>query len=94
VQAFGSRTLGFAKTVTKRRTRMKIFNVVHGRKDAKDDSKTFWSKCGILLKKDDGKISLKLESLPVGEWDGWLSVFEQDKKEDKPAPSTGNDVPF
>jgi len=39
---------------------------------------------GILMTKDDGKKSVKINVTPVGNWNGWLSVFP---KKDKPVPS-------
>jgi hypothetical protein len=33
--------------------------------------------CGAVFENDKGNLSLKLESIPVGqEWTGWLSLFE------------------
>lgn len=49
--------------------------------DREGNEKTRWQKCGILIEKD-GKLSIKLESLPVG-FDGWLSCFEP-RQDDKP----------
>ena len=42
------------------------------------EEKTQWLKCGALFKKANGKMSVKLEALPVGqEGSGlWLNVFE------------------
>lgn len=45
--------------------------------------KAMFHKVGILLIKDDGKMSIKLNSLPAGNtWNGWLSCFDQKPKED------------
>lgn len=39
---------------------------------------------GILLIKDDGKMSIKLNTIPAGNtWNGWLSVFNQKPKEEE-----------
>ncbi len=43
--------------------------------------KTQWEKVGVLLEKEDGKKSLKLDLVPAGGWDGWLIVSERKSKE-------------
>lgn len=54
----------------------RIFNVVRPREGA--EGKTYWDRHGVLIV-DGSKISLKLESLPLGEdWNGWFNVFEKD----------------
>jgi hypothetical protein len=45
--------------------------------------KARWSKVGILMEKEGGKRSVKLTTLPVGSWDGWLVVAER-KERDEP----------
>lgn len=43
-------------------------------KDGVEKSK--YMNCGVVIEKD-GKLSAKIEGLPVGgEWNGWLSLFE------------------
>lgn len=37
---------------------------------------------GIMLVKDDGKISMKLNSIPAGSWNGWFSLFLKKPKEE------------
>jgi len=47
--------------------------------------KARWVNCGAVFEKE-GRLSLKLESLPVGPgWNGWLSLFEP-KDRDQAAP--------
>lgn len=51
------------------------------------DGATNWVKHGVLMEMDDGRMAVKLESLPIGvmqdrdknavPWDGWFKVFEQ-----------------
>jgi len=65
---------------------MKIYDLCFARKDDKKD-KIHWDRCGILLEKDDGLLSIKLNSIPVN-FDGWLNAFERKEKEVK------EDVPF
>jgi hypothetical protein len=39
---------------------------------------------GSLFTGDDGRMSIKLESIPVGqEWSGWLSIFPVKDKDDR-----------
>ena len=35
----------------------------------------------VLLEKDEGKMSVKLDVLPAGNWDGWLIVSERTSKD-------------
>jgi len=63
-----------------------IKNVVSGRRYEKDgEQKTAWTKHGVLIEKD-GKQSIKLESYPLPNENGevWLSIFDNDKKQDVP----------
>ena len=45
----------------------------------KPDSKNRWETVGVLSD-NDGKMSVKLNVLPVGNWDGYLTVKEREKK--------------
>lgn len=65
--------------------------------------KTRWQTIGKMLKRDDGTVTLKLDSLPIGDWDGWISVFdleEQQQRQPEPQPEVKsyeefeNDIPF
>ena len=60
----------------------KRYNVVQAKSSPNQD-KTFWHKHGVAFEKE-GKISIKLESLPIpnAEGDIWLKLFDAD---DKPA---------
>lgn len=73
----------------------KIMDIVSGR-EVQGREKKVWQKHGILIVGDDGRVSIKLESIPVGDgWNGWLSVFEQKERETGGAMSTGpDDLPF
>lgn len=51
--------------------------------DKEGNEKSRWQKCGVVFEGDKGW-SLKLEAIPVGEWNGWFSLFEP--KNDKPRP--------
>jgi hypothetical protein len=65
-----------------RRETMTIYDLLW--KEGEDKSgKARWSKVGILMEKSDGKKSVKLNSLPVGSWDGWLVVSEKRERDDR-----------
>jgi hypothetical protein len=49
-------------------------------KKSEDEGKAIWERVGVMLVKEDGKKSMKLDLLPVGEWDGWLVVSERKAK--------------
>ncbi len=57
----------------------KIFDLLW--KKSENDGKAHWERVGVMLVKDDGKKSMKLDVLPIGQWDGWLVVSERKAKE-------------
>ncbi len=57
----------------------KIFDLLW--KKSENEGKAHWERVGVMLVKDDGKKSVKLDVLPVGQWDGWLVVSERKAKE-------------
>jgi len=59
---------------------MKVYDIVYAQQSNGDKEKKQWIKVGVLLEKD-GKMRIKLDSIPIGNWDGWLNVFEKEKKE-------------
>lgn len=61
------------------------------------EEKTRWLRCGVLLQTDKG-LRIKLDCVPVTEWDGWLSVFEEREGDrqgstEKRAPAASESVP-
>jgi len=48
------------------------------------EGKTYWHKLGVKFVFDDGKESIKLDSLPLPNEKGevWMNVFEQKPRED------------
>jgi hypothetical protein len=48
------------------------------------------------MEKDDGKKSVKIDLVPVGQWDGWLVVSERRAREDsaKEPPFSSKPEPF
>ena len=67
----------------------RIFNIVRTREYTASDGqvKTAWDRHGVLVV-DGGKLSIHLDSIPAGEWNGWLNVFE--RQDDQ--PGQGNSV--
>lgn len=58
-----------------------IFDVLYKRGE-NADGKGFWSTIGVLMVKDNGKMSLKLDTIPCSNtWDGWLTISERDRTE-------------
>lgn len=73
-------------------------------KDRDGNTKQRFHKCGVVFESDKG-LSLKLESLPLVGFDGWLSLkVPQPKTGSQPAPARaptpaaaddfGDDIPF
>ena len=63
-----------------------LFNLVHGRKSP-DGQKTFWNRVGMAIYyPEDNRIGIHLDSVPVGEWDGWLTAFPKESDEERQEP--------
>jgi hypothetical protein len=46
-------------------------------KDAEGNDKKRHSQCGAVFEDSEGRISIKLDTVPVSpEWSGWLSCYE------------------
>ena len=61
---------------------MQVKNIVTGQKYTTRDGqeKTKWTTIGAMFIKDDGKMSIKLEQIPLN-WDGQAQVFEREQKQ-------------
>jgi hypothetical protein len=68
-----------------------IKDLVHIR-NVEGRDKPIYTNVGILLTKDDGKQSVKLNSIPV-DFDGWLSVFPQRAKGEGQGSQGAGNVP-
>jgi hypothetical protein len=55
---------------------MKIYDLLWKKSNHEKAGKVFWEKVGILMDKD-GKFSVKIDLIPAGNWDGWLTVSER-----------------
>lgn len=52
--------------------------------DRNGQNKGRWQRIGTVFRHDDGGTSIKLDCLPVGlrDWDGWVSVFKREDKQE------------
>ncbi len=70
---------------------MKIYDLLWRREEKseeKKDAKVQWENVGVLIE-NDGKRSVKLNLVPVGNnWDGWL-VAKERKEKGAPAEQAG-----
>ena len=64
-----------------------IYNVVRPREG--DNGKTYWDKHGALIVKED-RISLHIDSIPTGQWDGWLHVYPREAKAEQKDRGNGS----
>ena len=80
--------------------RIKKLSVPNGTYQKDGQEKTSWLNIGHILS-DGQKTKIKLDSMPVGEFDGWVQVFDID--EDRapasapapaPAAKVDDDLPF
>ena len=53
-------------------------------KDRDGNEKKRWLKCGVIMRTEKG-LSLKMEAMPVGEFNGFFALFEP-KRDDAPRP--------
>lgn len=59
------------------------------------EKKKRWVNVGAMFQGDDGRISIKLEAMPVGpEWSGWFSAFPVDRNREPSRPADDDHGPF
>jgi len=59
---------------------MTVKNIVVGQKYTKNgEEKTKWTTIGACFIKDDGKMSIKLETVPLN-WDGQAQIFDREQR--------------
>lgn len=61
---------------------MKVYDLLWKKEEKSEDkkeTKTRWESVGVLIE-NDGKRSVKINLLPVGDWDGWLICSERKEK--------------
>lgn len=61
-------------------------------KDKNGEEKTRWLKVGVCMDTKQGGLAIKLESLPVSGFDGWLSLAEP-KVKDSFTPRGNDEMP-
>ena len=68
-------------------SKKKRFNVSQA-KDIPGRDKPIWLKHGVAFQSEDGKVRIKLESLPLPNAEGevWLNLFEDDGQREGVAP--------
>lgn len=70
-------------------SRMDLIAVTGEYTNANGEKKKRYQKVGSFFDKD-GNMSIKLDSVPVGNWDGWLSIKPPlDNTRQNPQPSRG-----
>jgi hypothetical protein len=74
----------------------KIYNAVATvgtYKDRDGEEKKRYVNVGSVFENDKGQLSLKLDSVPVGnEWSGWVSFFEPKERDGQQRQGPGRDV--
>jgi hypothetical protein len=74
-------------------------------KDRDGNEKKRYLNCGSAFTDDEGRVSIKVESIPVGpDWSGWLSLYPVKEREGVGAQQAsrgrdgrgdgGDDIPF
>ena len=78
--------------------------------DREGNTKKRYMKCGAAFTGDDGRMSIKLDAVPCGEWSGWFNLYpKEDEYNQGPAtaratqgseparaqaPDRGDEIPF
>ena len=64
------------------------------------EEKKRWVKCGVIVEKENGKLALKLEAVPIG-GDGWFNLQppkpkdeHKSDKEKSVVDDQSDDIPF
>lgn len=57
-----------------------VYNVVARIPQGGDKSR--WTQIGVLIKRDNGKLVIKFDTVPVN-WDGWAEIVPVQKKKDE-----------
>lgn len=61
---------------------MKVFDLLWKKAEDEKTGKARWEKVGVLIEKDEGRMSVKIDLVPAANWNGWLVVSERRAKED------------
>ena len=63
------------------------------------EEKNQYATLGALFKRDDGSVCLKLDTVPVGEFNGWVNFYDFEERQQQAAPPPqdnfeDSDLPF
>ncbi len=60
--------------------RIKKLVAIVGKRQTSEGEKPIYQTVGSMFKNDEGKISLKIDCMPVGcpDWNGWVNVYDLD----------------
>ncbi|MBI5634950.1 MAG: hypothetical protein HZA15_15895 [Nitrospirae bacterium] len=61
---------------------MKVYDLLWKKAEDEKTGKARWEKVGVLIEKDEGKMSVKIDLIPATNWDGWLVVSERKAREE------------
>lgn len=51
-----------------------------------------WNRIGTMFKDDDGRVSIKIDTIPVGpDWSGWISAFPMDDRQEDSRPERASE---
>lgn len=78
--------------------RYDVVAAIEAGKDGNGQERTRWQKCGVAFERD-GKLRVKLDSIPIAGWDGWLNLFEpkdkpEHERESQRSGEIRDDIPF
>lgn len=54
---------------------------------------TSYITCGKVFRRDDGTFALKLDSVPVGDWNGWFNLFPPEPRGNRGGGESGRRSP-
>lgn len=61
---------------------MKVYDLLWKKAEDEKTGKARWEKVGVLIEKEEGRMSVKIDLVPATNWDGWLVVSERRRKEE------------
>lgn len=69
----------------------RVYNIVRPREyQSGGETKTAWDQHGVLIV-DGEKISIRLQSVPLGEWNGWFNVYPREEADAASRRTAGAD---
>lgn len=61
-------------------------------KDREGNTKKRWKQYGAAYEQDDGRLSIRLDAIPVGpNWSGWFQLFEPKDRQQGSQQSSARD---